>query len=79
MTTQSPENVPSDEVVIRRHIDLVKAYGDQLYCKASASGPIDKKSWSTSAEKVLTNIIASARALLSRHGAQPAASVEDKK
>lgn len=66
---------PSDEHAIREHIGLVKAYGDLLFCKASAISPTDKKSWSVSAEKVLANVVTSARALLARYG-QPAASVE---
>jgi len=53
---------------IKRHIELVKAYGDQLYCKARAENPVDQRSWSKSAEIVLTNIVASARALKSTNG-----------
>lgn len=49
---------------IKEHIDLVKAYGDQLYCKARAESPVDQKSWEKSSEKVLLNIIESARSLL---------------
>lgn len=59
---------PSDEEALRDLIGLVKAYGDQLYCKASAQSPVDQKSWSASAEGVLSNIIARVRALLSRFG-----------
>ncbi|MEJ2922122.1 hypothetical protein, partial [Bordetella avium] len=56
--------VGDERAAIQNHVDLVKAYGDQLYCKASASNPTDKQSWSKSAETVLSNIAKNYRAAL---------------
>ncbi|MGK4923119.1 hypothetical protein ACSLUB_11330 [Bordetella hinzii] len=56
--------VADERAAVQHHIDMVKAYGDQLYCKASASNPTDKKSWSKSAETVLSNVAESYRAAL---------------
>jgi len=70
--------VADERAAIQHHLDLVKAYGDQLYCKASASNPTDKKSWSMSAETVLSNVAESYRAALaSAPLAQPSAAIED--
>lgn len=58
------------EVLVRKHIDLVKAYGDLLFCKASASNPTDAKSWGVAAERVLANVANSARAILAQARAE---------
>ncbi|WP_137923910.1 hypothetical protein [Cupriavidus sp. 2SB] len=59
-------------------VDRIKAYGDALYCKASATSPVDKNSWNRSAEGVLAGIADQLRVLLAAPAAPaPALSRSD--